>query len=97
MLEERQNIDGYVVERQLTVEQAESENKVTFGHLWWKKQIPFGHRNDEWQKLLAGMIEGDQLWYYVAPKEDWDRLMGFEGILLVRDGKVVDSIVIAMN
>jgi hypothetical protein len=94
---ERQKIDGFVVERQLTVEEAESENMVTFGHLWWRKRIPFGYCNNEWQKLLAGMTDGAQLWHYVAPKEDWDQLMGFEGILLVRDGKVVDSIVMAMN
>ncbi|TWT60891.1 hypothetical protein [Rubinisphaera italica] len=88
-----QTIDGYRVVRQYTIEEAETEYAVKIRG----KFVPFGYRNEQWRKLRAQMQEGDQLWLASSPDEEWDALMGFEGILLVRNGHVVNSFVTKMN
>lgn len=86
-------IDGYRVTRQLSVEQVEAEN-VTFHD---GQEIPFEHENPKWHALLAQMQEDDELWLTSSSDEQWDALMGFEGILLVRNGKVIGSLVTKLN
>jgi hypothetical protein len=40
---------------------------------------------------------GDAVYYYCSDQAEWDQLMGSEGYILVRDGRVVDSVVVRMN
>ena len=86
-------IAGYRVVRQYTVDDAETEHAVKIDG----KMIPFGYCNTQWRELLAQMQDDDELWLASSPDEDWDALMGFEGILLVRGDSVVDSFVTKMN
>jgi hypothetical protein len=48
-------------------------------------------------QLLAQWRPGDELWEYNSPREDWDRLMGSSGFVLVRGGVVVATQVCRMN
>ena len=88
-----QTIDGYRVVRQYTIDEAETEHAVRIRG----KFVPFGYCNEQWCELLAQMQDGDQLWLASSPDKEWDALMGFEGILLVRNGIVVDSFVTTIN
>ncbi|TWU50705.1 hypothetical protein Poly51_39980 [Rubripirellula tenax] len=94
---EDQYIDGYRVLRRYTVAEAEAEHVVVTGWLWWRKRTPFGFSNHHWLAMISQMADGDELWYTSAPQEEWDRNMGNSGILLVRDGKVVDSLLLSLN
>jgi hypothetical protein len=47
--------------------------------------------------LLAKMVEGDELWEFSSPQEDWDALAGRAGIALVRNGEVIDTEVHLMS
>jgi serine/threonine-protein kinase len=73
--------------RRVTVAQAEAENGP----------VPFGHVNAQWRSLLAQMEEGDELWEYTTSPESWRRYAGRAGIMLVRNGRVVDGIVTSLN
>ena len=40
---------------------------------------------------------GDSVWHYDSAEEDWARGMGSEGYIIVRDGQIVDTLVMKMN
>lgn len=42
-------------------------------------------------------LPGDLLFHYDSCREDWDRMMGNSGYILVRNGQIVDSLVLMMN
>jgi hypothetical protein len=43
------------------------------------------------------MQPGDELWTFRSPQEEWDRHMGWQGLVLVRGGKLVEVIVMDQN
>jgi hypothetical protein len=45
---------------------------------------PFGHANDDWQRLRHKMIAGDELWYFEPPSADSHQIWG---VALVRNGE----------
>ncbi len=47
--------------------------------------------------LLAQLQAGDELRSFRSPKETWKRRRGRRGYVIVRDGAVVASVVVAMN
>ena len=59
--------------------------------------VPFGHCNADWEALKSKMQHGDEMWFWSSDQEDWERMMGWEGIALVRDGAIVDFFSTAMN
>jgi hypothetical protein len=74
--------------RELTVEQAESDFAIRlegFGD----EPIPFGFLHPEWQKLKKKMKPGDRLWEFEGEGARHRHV----GVKLIRDGKVIDSIV----
>lgn len=75
--------------RKASVEEFEVEHLVN--------GIPFGFCNPEWEALKAKLQPGDEIWYFSSPQEDWERMMGWEGIALVRDAEIVDFFITAMN
>lgn len=40
---------------------------------------------------------GDELYHYDSDQEEWDRGFGSEGFALLRDGELLDTLVIRMN
>jgi hypothetical protein len=75
----------YLTER-TTYEQAVSDNMYD--------GRPFGHANDDWERLKAKMRPGDELWYFAPPNK---RVMQFWGLALVRDGQVVSTVITAVD
>lgn len=82
--------------RRLSAEEAEAEHMVSNRRLG-PRPVPFGFQNDRWKALLARMVEGDELWEFSTPREDWHALAGRAGIALVRQGRIVDEIITLMS
>jgi hypothetical protein len=87
-----QFIDGYPATRRLTVDEAEVENLVDIDG----RCVPFGYLFDKWKQLIGGMQEGDELWFSASGLDE-NGLSGYEAFLLVRDGKVIDSLLTAIG
>ena len=47
-----------------------------------------------WQKLKAEAKEGDEVWAFMNPSNTWKKLGKQTGYALVRNGKIVESIVV---
>jgi hypothetical protein len=58
---------------------------------------PFGFLNARWEKLKARMQTGDEIWTFRSPPEAWQDLAGGAGVALMRESKVIDALVTAMN
>ena len=58
---------------------------------------PFGFHHAEWEALKAAMKPSDELWTFASPPDSWKELAGSAGVALVRDSKVVRTIVTLMN
>lgn len=82
--------------RRVTVAQAEAENMVRNDRLG-PDPVPFGFQREKWQRLVGQMREGDELWEFSSSPDSWHHLAGRAGIELVREGKVVDTIVTMMT
>ena len=48
-------------------------------------------------QLLAQMQPDDELWEFRSPASTWQHLCGREGLVLLRQGKVVAQVLTAMN
>ena len=79
-----------------SIEEVEAEHMVTDSRLG-NAPVPFGFNNNEWRELLDMKQAGDDLWTFSTSDESWDNLAGRAGISLVRDSKIIYSIVTAMN
>jgi len=84
------------LQQKLTIEEAESKNLI-FDSRLGAKGVPFGFGYAAWKALIGQMIEGDELWEFVSPADTWQEQGGRAGIVLVRNGEVVDAIVTLMN
>jgi hypothetical protein len=49
------------------------------------------------EPFMAYYQEGDEIWYFKSPKEDWDRLMGRAGNAIIRNGECVYYQVTELN
>jgi hypothetical protein len=48
-------------------------------------------------EFRAQLLPGDELYHYDSHQEEWERLMGSEGYVIVRDGELIDTLVMKMN
>jgi hypothetical protein len=78
-----------LLSRKATVPEWEAEHMVD--------GVPFGGCNHEWVAMLSKMEPGDEVWFWSTDEESWRRMMGWEGMALVRAGEVIDSFLTAMN
>jgi hypothetical protein len=85
-----------LIKKYRSVQEAEAENMVTDPRLG-DMPVPFGFTNDALRQLLGEMQDGDELWTFSSSDESWKHLAGHAGISLVRDGKVISSLVTQMN
>ena len=58
---------------------------------------PFGFVNAKWEELKTRMQTGDEIWIFRSPPETWQDLAGTAGVALVREHKIIDAVVTAMN
>jgi hypothetical protein len=92
-------IEDWLSER-VSVEDAEKNFTPTAQQIASNPKLPnraFSFQNQKWERLKSHMIEGDELWYYCSPPESWEALAGRSGIALVRNGAVIETIVLLMN
>ena len=82
--------------KKLTIEEAEQRNLVEDSRLG-DRPVPFGFMYGSWVALKKKLREGDELWEFRSPQEDWDNLGGREGVCIVRDGEIADLIVTRMS
>jgi hypothetical protein len=58
----------------------------------------FGFTNNfRWRQCFSQMAPGDEIWAFSSSPASWACLAGRAGIALVRDGKIVDSILSVMS
>lgn len=79
-----------------TVAELEAEHAVQNERLG-PEPVAFGFLHWLWLELLDQMEEGDELWTFSSSPGTWRSLCGRAGVALVRNGKIVDSLVTAMN
>lgn len=58
---------------------------------------PLSDAFDEWRELKRLMRPGDELWRFCSPQEEWDRHMGWQGLVAVRGGRLLEVVVTALN
>jgi len=58
---------------------------------------PFGYCHQQWLDLLSKKQDGDELWISKSHPEAWMNLAGAEGIVLMRNGQAVDSIILGIS
>jgi hypothetical protein len=84
------------LERRTTVEEAESKHLVTDARLG-PKPVPFGYMNGKWIQFKGQLREGDELWEFSSSADSWRHLAGRAGICIVRQGRIIDSILTRLN
>ena len=47
----------------------------------------------KWKPFVAEMMEGDELWRFRSPAQTWTNLSGRAGYAIIRDGKIIRSLV----
>ena len=51
----------------------------------------------KWNPLIAVMVPGDELWRFRSPAHTWANMAGRAGYRIVREGKLIRSLVTLMN
>lgn len=51
----------------------------------------------QFKPFLAKLRPGDELWFYQMPQEYWEELMGHQGYVIVRKGRIVAQVVTRYN
>lgn len=60
--------------------------------------VPFGYINHDWEDFKSHYKEGDEIWLWRTSPRTWEMLVGREGYVIVRNGKVTKhSILVGMN
>jgi hypothetical protein len=89
-------MDEACLTNKLTVEEAEASHLVSDDRLG-PFPVPFGWINARWNKLVAQIMPGDEIWEYTSSPESWANMMGRAGIVLVRQGEIIDDFITKMN
>lgn len=79
-----------------TVEECEIKYLIEIEELA-SSPVPFGFQHQEWLNFKNQIQEGDELWEFFSPPSTWKHLCGRAGICIVRNGKIIDSLVTVMN
>jgi hypothetical protein len=58
---------------------------------------PLTNEWDEWRRLKCMVKYRDEIWTFCSPQVEWDRHMGWQGLILVRDGRPIEVCVTAQN
>lgn len=91
-----ERIAAWLRGRPITVEEIEQNHMVSDDRLG-ATPLAFGFQNEDWLKLKTQMQDGDVLREFKSPPETWARMAGRQGIALVREDRVIDSIVTLLN
>lgn len=50
-----------------------------------------------WQKLKRGAQEGDEIWAFANPSNTWKKMGKYTGYAIVRDGTIVQTVVVTQD
>lgn len=50
-----------------------------------------------WNEFMAEYQDEDEIWEYSSPANEWEKLMGSEGYVRIRDGKILKILMLKMN
>ena len=50
-----------------------------------------------WNPFIAEMMPGDELWRFRSPAKTWANMAGRAGYAIVREGKIIRSLVSLLN
>jgi hypothetical protein len=63
--------------------------------------VPFGLQNSKWEEMRSILLSDFkvQLWSFCSPPETWTTfpLRGMEGYALVKDGTIIDFVLVAIS
>lgn len=85
-------MDSFLLWRKQLVTVSEIESDPILDH-----SQPMSPDCPEWTELKSKMLPSDELWTFRSPDTEWDRHMGWQGIILVRNGVVIDAYITAQN
>lgn len=84
---------GYSVSEPLSVQFLEAESLAELENDAPRvPRVPFGFANAAWQRLKSKVEPGDVIVRAKSPPKAWRDLAGWRGLLLVREGIVIDSL-----
>ncbi|MEA1892612.1 MAG: hypothetical protein U9N33_07880 [Campylobacterota bacterium] len=59
--------------------------------------VVFGFLNKQWTNMKEKIQKDDELYYFRSDANSWGNLAGREGVALVRDGEIIDEVIVRMN
>jgi hypothetical protein len=83
------------MEKEYTIEEIESAN--TYPDDGRVPHVPFGFGNAAWLSFKNKIRPGDKILDFCSSEHSWQNLAGRAGYILVREGKVIDTLVTIMN
>jgi hypothetical protein len=60
-------------------------------------RLPFVFMSDKWQAFTRQIRDGDLIYFFTSDTASWHGLFGREGYALIRDGKVICTIITGMS
>ena len=82
--------------RKTTLEEYQ-ERRLDVGGRLGPASVTFDYQSRRWLDFKRQIQEGDELWEFRSPFQTWLHLRGRQGICIVRDGEIIDSIVTVLN
>jgi hypothetical protein len=93
-----------LMKKEISIEDIEKDDFVPTKELLIKKiSIEdaeweyWGALEKRWLEMKQQIQSGDELWQFTTPPKTWEHLYGRAGIALVRQGRIINSIVTVMN
>jgi hypothetical protein len=83
------------MEKEYTIEEIEATH--TYPNDGRVPHVPFGFGNAEWLSFKSKIRPGDKILDFSSSAHSWQNLAGRAGYILVRGGKVIDTLVTIMN
>lgn len=87
---------GNWLRQRISLEEAEVKYSIQsddLGH----NPVPFGYINAQWRELVSKAKDGDELWEFRSSDDSWEHLAGDAGVVLMRNGEIIDMITTEMN
>lgn len=81
----------------LSMEEYKERQEKIFGSLNSRPIIQKAFVEKFWKPFIENLQEGDEIWTFRSPDEDWDNLCGRAGDAILRDGEIVYVQVTELN
>jgi hypothetical protein len=83
---------GWAIRGPLTIGQVEQETLEEIRKYPDVPQVPFGYKNDKWNKLKSKYKDGDEFYFFSL--RSTPNHYGTAGYVLIRDNQIVGMIVV---